>query len=117
MEGQFACTTYFSCMMTQAGNQVIVRMYTHAITTAAKVPKVDICGMSERLVRIKALPVVKDVTDIAFIARDQLHWNRASIDRLAFGWARDCFQASQKTKMSSAPIPKTMNMTIICMKV
>ena len=45
-------------------------MYTQAITTAAKVPKVDIIGISERLVNTKALPVVKDVTDMAFMARD-----------------------------------------------
>ena len=45
-------------------------MYTQAITTAAKVPKADIAGISDRLVNTNALPVVKDVTDMAFIARD-----------------------------------------------
>lgn len=90
-------------------------MYMHTHTHTANMHKQtlsvtltqDIPGTSARLVRTNAQPVVKEVTDIAFIARDQLHWNRISSDPLTpRGWARDCFQASLKTKMLSAPIPK-----------
>ena len=72
-------------------------------------PKVEMTGTSARLVRTKAQPVVKEVTDIAFIDRDQLQWNRISSDPLMLrGCARDCFQASLNTKMLSAPMPKMM---------
>ena len=95
-------------MTTRAGSHVIVKMYTQNNTTAAKVPNVEIWGTSDVAVSTKALAVVKDVTVIAFIARDQLHCNRASIDQLILGCARDCFQASQNTKTSSAPMPRMM---------
>jgi len=56
--------------------------YPQATTMAAKVPKVEMTGTSARLVKTKAQPVVNEVTDIAFMARDQLHWNRISSDPL-----------------------------------
>lgn len=79
------------------------------MTNAANVPNVEMAGTSEKLVRTKAHAVVNDVTDIALTDLLQLHWNRVSSDPLTLlACARDCFQASQKTKMLSAPMPRMM---------
>ena len=49
---------------------------------AAKVPKVEMAGMSARLVSTNAEPVVRDVTSIALEARDQLQVKRVSSEPL-----------------------------------
>mmetsp|Transcript_4382 Transcript_4382/g.10487 ORF Transcript_4382/g.10487 Transcript_4382/m.10487 type:complete len:209 (-) Transcript_4382:868-1494(-) len=104
--------------MTTLGNQTTQKKKFQKTTMAAKVPKVAIEGTSMIPVRHRAPIVVVVVTSIAAKARAHVHWRRERREpEMPLRCARDCFQASMKTKTSSAPMPRMMKMTSTWMKV
>lgn len=78
------------------------------IRMAANMPKARIGLISDNALAKKATAVVLEVTRIAL--KDRLNAKaRRLCSLLAIkGWFSACRQASQKTKISSAAMPKTM---------
>jgi hypothetical protein len=103
--------------MIKAGNIVIVKMKFIGIITAAKIPN-DLIGISfEKLEARKANAVVDDVTSIAFDALLQVYAIHEFKSSFLMSLSQpDCFQASVKTKTSSAAIPRTTNTARFCKK-
>ena len=86
----------------------MISMKLTGIIIAAKMPNARIGTISDRAFARNATHVVLDVTKIAPKARLKVKAILSFSSFAIYAWSLDCFQASQKTKMSSAAIPSTM---------